>query len=231
MRTRRAALPIAICAALVLILTSCHSQRLGQDIYSLTDGNGDVYYQQLNEHPAVGAVPIAEGISHIYYDINANCGPSGNDANGSWGTADTDRTDNSNPNDDLSPNTTMPDSTMVNCAIDHFQYDDQEEDDPASLVCDDYGTDADCQDADASLNYVVNNDNTDFYRSAFSTTTEMQWLLAGVRDFMAGTTIDDNGPNQSPGAGAPGCIAIRQDGNGPAPLNGTHKSTLARACL
>lgn len=228
MRPTRLGAALAVAATSALVLASCHAQRLGQDIVVLGD---PIYFLQINEYAAIGEIPAAEGVSNIYTDINANCGPDGNDADGDWGTVDTDRTDNTDPDDDVTANTTPPDSTLVNCALAHFQDDPGDEDDPWSMVCDDYGTDNDCQDPDESENYVVNEDVTEFYLTAFDTYAEMENLLENVRDFTAGTTVDDNGPGASPGPGSPSCIAVRQDSMGPFPLDGTETSVLARICL
>lgn len=164
--------------AMAYALSGCHVLRNYNDVAVTRTGGGDVFAFVLRDDDLFNDFSTEfDGWDTVYSDLDANCGPGGNDADGDWGT----------PGNAMDP----PDQTLIDCARDHIVYDDEE--DPASLVCED--TDHDCQDEDVPPNYTVINDATQFYYDAvdedpaqFVTKIRDWWVLSSPETYCLGYT-------------------------------------------
>lgn len=220
-RTRRRAPALAIAAAIMLVAVACQAQRNQQDVYTFY-ASGLPFSMQINE----ADVPMGleqDGYEHIRDDVQETCVDALNEdedegTTGSWGT--TGSSTNATQSNDSNPATiehnyltslgTVPSEDTVNCFMAEVLDDPEDEDDPESLVCDDAGTDPDCQDPDGggTGTYKILADESAFYQEALAETySEAEYTLVLVRDYFSETITDPIGGSP----GAPGCIAARID--------------------
>lgn len=245
---RRRGRMLALVAPLVLILSGCHVLGNGVDVDVQPDGMGGVQYLEFDKwvdnpgdpNDAESDPGSAKALKIIIEDIDYHCGPSGTDATGSWGTHDTDRTSGFTATGYERRSTTYPDSTMVACAYDHITDDPEDDEDPASLICDipnsaqdDQGVGDDCQDDETPPNYQVNNPATQFYydmlEPSLTTSDETGEFLANVYDVYYGTYVWTTSLAQPYRVAT--CVGGRIDGAQAYPLNGTTTSVASASCL
>lgn len=221
---RRTAVAL-VAAAVALFAAGCQSQRNGQDVYTFYN-SGVPYSQQINHSDIVDG-PERDGYEHIWQDINETCVDTLNEDEdegtvGSWGTVGS-STNATQANDSNSATIehvyltslgTVPSEDTVNCFMDEVLDDPNDENDNESVVCDDAFTDADCQDPDASTNYVLLSDETDFYQNLLAgdgsggrSYADAEHTIVLIRDYMSETIQDPNGGSP----GAVGCLFGRLD--------------------
>lgn len=224
MLSKRLIAPASAVLSAAVLLAGCHAQRFGQDIqYSYDTGTGAPVYFELNEDANVS--PAQEGISHVWQDINNNCvtGVSGGD----WGDVGSSTDALVSGHVVLTSLGTAPSAATVNCMIAEIADDPNVNGDNESLVCDDYGTNNDCQDPDGGGmgTYQIMNAETDYYQATLDNYAKVENLIVLVRDWAdedASIGISASGacPNQGarciddptgPNA-PPQCAAFRNDG-------------------
>lgn len=176
---------IGIFAVGAILLSGCHvlNQR---DAQVIRDENNDVFGIWLidtdfyNDGECMGTGPgncqasdphEFDAWDTIYADLDANCGPSGNNAQGDWGT----------PGDAMDP----PDSTLVNCANAEIQDDPEDEEDPASFICYDTDPAPDHHDCQVDSTYTEDVDGTAYYRNAVN--SDPTQFVTTIRDWAAKT--------------------------------------------
>lgn len=212
---------IALAAVIAMVAAGCQAQRNQQDVYTFY-ASGVPFSMQINE----ADVPMGleqDGYEHIWNDINQTCVTALNEdedegTTGSWGTVGS--STNATQANDSNPATiehvyltslgTVPSEDTVNCFIDEVTDDPEDDDDNESLVCDDAGTDPDCQDPDGGGmgTYQILSAETDFYQAALASSyAEAEHTIVLIRDYFSETITDPIGG----GPGAPGCIAARND--------------------
>lgn len=167
-------LAIPVLAAMGLVLSGCHVLNQN-DAYVSMDGSSvfAIVLRDTDFYNDGGGNPyVFNAWDTIYADLDANCGPSGNNAHGSWGTPGS--------------TTSLPDSTLINCANAEIQDDPNDDDDPASFICFDGDAHPDEHDCQYESSYSNMSAATDAYR-AFVNEDPGQFVTA-IRDWAAQTS-------------------------------------------
>lgn len=202
MFTKRFAV-IAGIVAVTAVLTGCQALRFQQDItFNQTDDTAT--YFEIEKHSSGG-----EGYDLLWNDINETCVDTLNEDEdegtvGSWGDVGsaTDAWDSTNNVNYLTSLGTAPSEDTVNCFMDEVLDDPEIEDDNESLVCDDGGTDPDCQDPDGGGQgtYQIMSWQTDTYQSTVASTyARAENTIVLIRDWLY--------EDANTGSGS-GCMAV-----------------------